>query len=69
MRSKNTVLFDIRESLNSACEWRKRALATRDDRELGYALAMVQANLDAIEDWFTDLEEDLEDMIRKEEEE
>lgn len=66
MRTEGLVLLDrIRASLNSACEWRKHALATRDDRELGYALAMVQANLDAMEDRLTDLD----DMIRKEEEE
>lgn len=66
MRTEELVLLDrIRASLNSACEWRKHALATRDDRELGYALAMVQANLDAMEDWLAELEDALREEARE----
>ena len=66
MRTEALVLLDrIRASLNSACDWRQGACKAQNERELGYALAMVQANLDAMEDWLTDLD----DMIRKEGEE
>lgn len=66
MRTEDLVLLDrLRASINSACEWRKHALATRDDRELGYALAMVQANLDEMEDQLAKLEDALREEVEE----
>ena len=66
MRTEYLMLFDqMHASLNSAYEWRQGACKAQNERELGYALAMVQANLDELDDWLADLE----DMIRKEGEE
>lgn len=66
MKTEYLMLFDqMNASLNSAYEWGQGACKAQNDRELGYALAMVQANLDALEDWLAKLE----DAFREEVEE